>query len=56
MPVKLCFDCWGFVVLRGIDYQIATAGIAAAAKSAAIYKATRFSDHAPLIIDYDFDL
>ena len=39
-----------------IDYQVATPGIAAAARSAAIYKNRRFSDHAPLIIDYDFDL
>jgi len=29
------------------DYQIATPGIAAKAKKAAIYKAQRFSDHAP---------
>ncbi len=36
-----------------IDYHVATAGIAAKAKSAAIYKAQRFSDHAPLLIEYD---
>jgi exodeoxyribonuclease-3 len=35
-----------------IDYQIATPGIAARAKRVEIYKARRFSDHAPLIIDY----
>ena len=35
-----------------IDYQIATPGIAAKAKSAEIYKQQRFSDHAPLIIEY----
>jgi exodeoxyribonuclease-3 len=35
-----------------IDYQIATPGIAARAKAASIYKEQRFSDHAPLIIDY----
>lgn len=35
-----------------IDYQIATPGIAVRAQAAAIYKARRFSDHAPLIIDY----
>jgi exodeoxyribonuclease-3 len=29
-------------------------GIAAKAKKAAIYKAQRFSDHAPLTIDYDW--
>ena len=35
-----------------IDYQIATPGIAATARKASIYTAKRFSDHAPLIIDY----
>jgi exodeoxyribonuclease-3 len=39
-----------------IDYQIATPGIAAKAKAAAIYTRQRFSDHAPLIIDYDHEL
>jgi exodeoxyribonuclease-3 len=39
-----------------IDYQIATPGIAARARAAAIYTNRRFSDHAPLIIDYDFEL
>ena len=39
-----------------LDYQIATPGIAATAHAASIYKAKRFSDHAPLIIDYDFEL
>ena len=35
-----------------IDYQIATPGIAKKAVEASIYKDERFSDHAPLIIDY----
>jgi exodeoxyribonuclease-3 len=35
-----------------IDYQIATPGIAAKARTVEIYKRTRFSDHAPLIIEY----
>jgi exodeoxyribonuclease III len=39
-----------------IDYQIATPGIAAKAKKATIFKDQRFSDHAPLIIDYDYEL
>ena len=39
-----------------IDYQIATPGIAAKALRAEVYKATKFSDHAPLIIDYDYEL
>ena len=37
-----------------IDYQIATPAIAASAKKASVYKSERFSDHAPLIIDYDW--
>jgi len=39
---------WAKNVGWRIDYQIATPGIAAKAKRAAIYKAKRFSDHAPL--------
>ena len=35
-----------------IDYQIATPGLAAKAATVAIYKEQRFSDHAPLIIEY----
>jgi exodeoxyribonuclease-3 len=35
-----------------IDYHIATPGIAAQAQQCSIYKTQRFSDHAPLIIDY----
>lgn len=35
-----------------IDYQVATPGIAAKARRAQIYTARRFSDHAPLTIDY----
>jgi exodeoxyribonuclease-3 len=36
-----------------IDYQIATPGLARAARKASIYKTQRFSDHAPLVIDYE---
>jgi exodeoxyribonuclease-3 len=35
-----------------IDYQIATPGAASFARATSIYKDQRFSDHAPLIIDY----
>jgi len=37
-----------------LDYQIATPAIADTARDASIYKAERFSDHAPLTIDYDY--
>ncbi len=46
-------QAWAKNVGWRIDYQIATAGIAATAKSASVYKDQRFSDHAPLIVDYD---
>jgi exodeoxyribonuclease III len=46
-------QAWAKNVGWRIDYQIATPGIAAKAKKAAIYKNERFSDHAPLTIDYD---
>ena len=49
-------QAWANNVGWRIDYQIATPGIAAKAKAAAIYTNRRFSDHAPLLIDYDFDL
>ena len=39
-----------------IDYQIATAQIAASAKTTSIYKQERFSDHAPLVVDYDWSI
>jgi exodeoxyribonuclease-3 len=36
-----------------IDYQVITPKLAPLVKAASIYKDERFSDHAPLIIDYD---
>jgi exodeoxyribonuclease-3 len=39
-----------------IDYQIATAKIASSAKTTSIYKQERFSDHAPLVVDYDWSI
>ncbi|MBI4700728.1 MAG: exodeoxyribonuclease III [Deltaproteobacteria bacterium] len=39
-----------------IDYQVASPALGALARSAAIYKRQRFSDHAPLCIDYDYEL
>jgi exodeoxyribonuclease-3 len=45
-------QAWAKNVGWRIDYQIATPAIASKAVSAAVYKDERFSDHAPLIIDY----
>ncbi len=39
-----------------LDYHLATPGIAATARRESIYLDQRFSDHAPLVIDYDFKL
>ena len=39
-----------------IDYQIVTPGLKDKIQRASIYKDDRFSDHAPLIMDYDFTL
>ena len=47
-------QAWAKNVGWRIDYQIATPGIAACAVAAAVFKDQRFSDHAPLIIDYDW--
>ena len=49
-------QAWAKNVGWRIDYQIATPGIAGKAKSAFVYKEQRFSDHAPLVVDYDHAL
>ena len=47
-------QAWAKNVGWRLDYQMATPGLAATARRAAVYKDQRFSDHAPLTIDYDF--
>jgi exodeoxyribonuclease-3 len=49
-------QAWANNVGWRIDYQIATPGLAAKARAATVYKRRRFSDHAPLIVDYDYSL
>jgi exodeoxyribonuclease-3 len=49
-------QAWAKNVGWRLDYHLATPGIAAKAKSEHIYLEQRFSDHAPLVIDYDFKL
>ena len=39
-----------------LDYHLATPGVASRARAEHIYLEQRFSDHAPLVIDYDFTL
>ena len=45
-------QAWAKNVGWRLDYQFATPGVAAKAKRAEIFTAQRFSDHAPLTIDY----
>ncbi|MBL0151324.1 MAG: exodeoxyribonuclease III [Ideonella sp.] len=49
-------QAWANNVGWRLDYHLATPKLAAKAKAASIHKASRFSDHAPLTIDYDFSL
>lgn len=39
-----------------IDYQVVTPALQSVISNASIYKRKRYSDHAPLIVDYAFDL
>ena len=39
-----------------LDYHLATPAVADKARSEAIYKGEKFSDHAPITIEYDFKL
>lgn len=49
-------QAWAKNVGWRIDYHLATPGVAALARREQIYLAERFSDHAPLVIDYDLNL
>ncbi len=49
-------QAWAKNVGWRIDYQVATPDFAAAAWRAEVYKGERFSDHAPLLIDYEWTL
>ncbi len=49
-------QAWAKNVGWRIDYQITTPGVGATTKAASIYKDQRFSDHAPLLVDYDHAL
>ena len=49
-------QAWAKNVGWRLDYHLATPGIAKKAVHEHIYLEQRFSDHAPLVIDYDFTL
>jgi len=39
-----------------LDYQLVTPDLRGAVRAASIYKEQRFSDHSPVVVDYDFKL
>lgn len=47
-------QAWAKNVGWRIDYQVLSPQLAGSATNARIYKTKRFSDHAPLIMDYDY--
>ena len=47
-------QAWAKNVGWRIDYQIISAHLQDKVKAASIYKDERFSDHAPLVMDYDY--
>jgi len=49
-------QAWAKNVGWRLDYHLATPGLAEKARREHIYLEERFSDHAPLVIDYDFTL
>ena len=49
-------QAWAKNVGWRIDYQVVSPKLQPAIRSASIYKDERFSDHAPLIMDYDFTI
>jgi exodeoxyribonuclease-3 len=49
-------QAWAKNVGWRLDYHLATPALAKLARKESIFLDTRFSDHAPLIIDYEFDL
>jgi exodeoxyribonuclease-3 len=49
-------QAWAKNVGWRIDYQVINSHMKEIIQSASIYKSDRFSDHAPLIMDYDYSL
>ena len=47
-------QAWAKNVGWRLDYHVVTPGLADKVLAAEVYKEQRFSDHSPLIIDYDF--
>jgi exodeoxyribonuclease-3 len=49
-------QAWANNVGWRIDYHVLTPGLKGKVTSTSIYKEERFSDHAPLVIDYDYEI
>jgi exodeoxyribonuclease-3 len=49
-------QAWANNVGWRIDYHLSTPALAQTAQRASVYKDQRFSDHAPLTVEYDFVL
>ncbi len=49
-------QAWAKNVGWRIDYHLATPGLAQQARAAQVYKEQRFSDHAPLTVEYQFQI
>jgi exodeoxyribonuclease-3 len=49
-------QAWAKNVGWRLDYQVITPRLVGTVRAASIYKDERFSDHAPQIMDYDFDI
>jgi len=49
-------QAWAKNVGWRIDYHVVSPDFAARIRAASIWKRTRFSDHAPLVLDYDHEL
>ncbi|MCG5496237.1 exodeoxyribonuclease III [Ectothiorhodospira variabilis] len=47
-------QAWSRNVGWRLDYQVATPGVADSVRAAAVHREDRFSDHAPVIMDYDW--
>ncbi len=48
-------QAWANNVGWRIDYQIVTPGLREAVRDASIYREEKFSDHAPLVMDYELE-
>jgi exodeoxyribonuclease III len=49
-------QAWARNVGWRLDYQVISPGLVGRVRAAAIYKDARFSDHAPLTMEYDLDI